>query len=370
MKIALVHDWFIANAGSEKVVKHILECYPSADVFALFDFFTEEDRNSILQNKKVTTSFLQKMPFAKNQYQKYLQFYPSAIESLDISAYDLVLSSSHSVAKGVLSNSDQLHISYCHTPMRYAWDMYFDYINGPQLKNFFKKSYAKKVLKKLRTWDFVSSNRPDEYIANSHYISRRIAKNYRRESHVIYPPINTDLFQLAENKEDFYVTASRLVEYKKIDIIIEAFNKTEKKLYVIGDGSQLKYLKKIANSNIIFLGKVSDEDLKMYLQKAKAFVFAALEDFGILPVEAQASGTPVIALNKGGTKETVIDGKTGVLYDEQNATSLLNAIVKFENTTFNPKEIRKHAEKFSIHNFKMNYMNFVNAKWKEFNEKI
>lgn len=352
IKIALVHDWYYVNGGAEKVIKAINEVFPDCEHFALFDIMPKEEKLKFLKTSKVTTTFAQKLPFISKFHRNYLQLYPCAIEQLDLSGFDIVISSSSSVAKGVLTNSNQVHICYCHSPMRYAWGLYHTYLKESRF-NWITKSYAKYVLHKLRLWDVISSNRVDFFIANSNYISKRINKIYRRDSVVIYPPIDVNFFSLSENAtRDYYFTASRMVSYKKIDLIVETFAKNGNKLIVAGDGPEFKKIKSKSKENIVFLGYISKEELKKYLQNAKAFVFAAEEDFGIVPVEAQACGTPVIAFGKGGALETVIDNKTGVLFYEQTTESLQKAIERFENYTFDYSAIRKHSLKFSTENFK------------------
>ncbi len=366
MKKALVHDWFSVYAGAEKCVESFTNIWDDFEVYSLIDFLSHEDRETILKGKKVHTSFVQNLPKAKTKYRNYLPFFPLAIEQHDLSEYDVILSSSHAVAKGVLTHSNQLHISYVHTPIRYAWDLYHQYLRESGLNTGLKGKVAKYFLHKIRMWDISTSNRVDHYIANSHYIARRIKKVYGKESTVIYPPVDVERFKLCEKKEGFYLTASRMVPYKKIDLIVETFSKTDKKLVVIGTGPDMEKIKKFSGNNIKFLGFASDEVLLEYMQKAKAFVFAAEEDFGIVPVEAQACGTPVICLGKGGTKETVIDAVTGVHFEEQTLESLTKAIEKFETLEFNPIEIRKHSLKFSKERFEKEIEAFVNQKYEIF----
>jgi glycosyltransferase involved in cell wall biosynthesis len=370
MKKALVHDWFSVYAGAEKCVESFTNIWNDFDIYSLIDFLNDKDRETILKAKKAKTSFIQHLPFAKTKYRNYLPLFPIAIEQFDLSEYDLVLSSSHAVAKGVLTHSEQLHICYMHTPIRYGWDLYHHYLREAGLKSGIKGILAKYFLHKLRIWDAITANRPNYYIANSKYIANRIKKVYEKEAEVIYPPVDVDKFQLKENKEDFYLTASRLVPYKKIDLIVEAFSKTDKKLVVIGDGPDMAKIKEKASSNIEILGYQPDNVLIEYMQKTKAFVFAAEEDFGIIPVEAQACGTPVICLGKGGTKETVIDGKTGVYFYNQSIEEILDAVQKFEKIydNFNPLEIRNNALKFSRKRFEKEIKNFIESKWNEFKE--
>ena len=364
MKKALINDWYNQNGGAEKVIHSINTIWDDFDHFALVDFLNEEERAFILNGEIATTSFIQKLPFAKRNYRKYLQLFPYAIEQFDLREYDLILSSSSSIAKGVLTNNNQLHICYCHSPMRYAWDLYHQYLKEAKLNRGLKSIYAKYVLYKIRIWDSVTVNRVDYFIANSKYIANRIKKIYNREATVIYPPVNTDFFELEETKEDFYFTASRMVPYKKIQLIVEVFNELpNQKLIISGNGPDFNRIKKIAKNNIQLVGHISANELKQYLQKAKAFVFAAEEDFGIVPVEAQACGTPVIAFGKGGVLETVIDGKTGLFFKEQNVQSLLDAIARFEIMQFDPKVIHQNALQFSKERFEKEIKEFVETKY-------
>ncbi|KKL24883.1 hypothetical protein LCGC14_2410880 [marine sediment metagenome] len=368
MKTAIVHDWLVSVAGSEKVLKLMHELYPS-DIYTLLKN-PKNLKNSFFEDKKIKTSFIQKMPFSKKLYQKYLMLFPFAIEQFDLSEYDVILSSSHCVAKGVITRFDQLHICYCHTPMRYAWDLYFQYLHESNLKKGIKARLAQMILHYLRIWDVTSASRVDEFIANSKFIAKRIKKLYNKEAKVIYPPVDINFFEPCYKKDDFYFTASRFVPYKKIDLIVEAFSKMpDKKLVVIGDGPDMKKIKSkvFKSKNIEILGYQEDEILKKYMKEAKAFVFAAIEDFGILPIEAMASATPVIALSKGGVKETLIEDKTGIFFNEQTIESIIEAVERFERKEFDLPFIRKHAEKFSEERFKTEFNGYVNEKVKEYN---
>ena len=357
MKIAVIHDWLVTNAGAEKVLKAILEIFPEADIFSLVNFLNDKDKKEILNNKEVTTSFIQNLPFAKKYFRNYLPLFPKAIESFDLGKYDLIISSSWAFAKGIKKNSNQLHISYCYTPIRYAWDLYDEYVGDLKQP---KKFIVEKTLKYIRKWDLDTSKRVDYFFSDSKFVSERIKRIYNRDSFVLYPPVDVEKFELEEHKEDFYVVVCRLVKYKKVDLIIKAFNKMpNKKLIVIGLGDEFNYLKKIANKNIKLLGFQEDKVVKEYLKKAKAFVYAAIEDFGISVVEAQACGTPVIALNKGGTKETVIPNKTGILFENQTEDNIINAVEEFETKKFKFDVIRKHSEKFDKTIFKTNFENKV-----------
>ena len=365
MKIALVHDWFIDWAGSEKVVEQILACYPSADLFSLVDFLPQEHREK-LQDKRATTTFLQSMPFAQSCWEWYLPLMPFAIEQLDLSGYDLIISSSHAVAKGVITGPDQLHISYIHSPMRYAWDMQHDYLRaaGRGLRGL----ALRRALYKLRQWDSRSANGVDQLIANSRFVAKRIRKAYRRDAHVIYPPVDIEQFTVRESKDDFYLCAGRLTPYKRVDIIIEAFRHfPDRKLVVIGDGSELRRLKAMASKNVELLGYQPDAVLHDCLQRARALIFAAKEDFGILPVEAQACGTPVIAFAGGGALETVNSlssaAPTGALFKTQSPAAVVSAIRDFETNQarIEPTTCRANAARFSVATFRDEFQLYTGA---------
>ncbi len=363
MKKALISDWYYVNGGAEKVIHSINSIWKDFDHFALIDFLDYNDRSFILNGKKAKTSFIQRLPTVKQNHRKFLQLFPIAIEQFNLSDYELIISSSSAVAKGVKTHKNQLHICYCHSPMRYAWDLQDQYLKDSGLDSGLKGFYAKYVLNKIRKWDLKNSENVDYFIANSNHIAQRIKKIYNRESTVIYPPVDVDFFSLEEQKEDYYFTASRLVSYKKTQLIVEAFNELPQlKLIVAGDGPEFEKLQKIAKSNIEFVGFVDNLSLKNYMQKAKAFVFAAEEDFGIIPVEAQACGTPVIAFGKGGTLETVVENKTGVFFKEQNPQKIKEAIINFENIKFDSKIIREHAMKFSKQRFENEMKGFVEEK--------
>lgn len=365
MKTAIVQEWLVNYAGSEKVVESFTSIWQDADVFTLVDFLNDEERRIILKGKKAKTSFIQNLPYAKKRHRKYLPLFPKAIESFDLSKYDLIISSSHSVAKGVRTNKNQLHICYCHSPMRYAWDEADYYLKEANLNSGIKGLVAQSILKYLRKWDLKSADNVDYFIANSNHIAKKIKRIYNRHADVIYPPVDVEKFSLATEKEDFYLTASRLVPYKRIDLIIEAFARMpDKKLIVIGSGPEKERLKAKAASNISLIGYQEFDSLKSYMQKAKAFVFAAEEDFGIIVVEAMACGTPVIAGNFGGTTESVVDKKTGVLFPNQTVDSIVEAVKNFDviAKSINNSEIRIHSEKFSREIFEKNIKAYVDEK--------
>jgi len=365
VKVAIVHDWLVTYAGAERVLEQILSLYPTADLYSTVCFLNERDRQFI-QDKKVHTTFIQKMPFAKKKYRNYLPLMPLAIEQLDLSGYDLIISSSYAVAKGVITGPDQIHISYVHSPIRYAWDLQHQYLKESNLDKGFKGFLVKWMLKNIRDWDYRTANSVDHLIANSQFIAKRIWKVYRRESEVIYPPVDVDAFELCELKEDFYITASRLVPYKRVDIIVEAFaHMPDKKLIVIGEGPEFRKIRAKAQGNVTLMGYQSFEVLKKYMQQAKAFIFAAKEDFGILPVEAQACGTPVIAYGKGGSLETVSadlnNNPTGMFFYEQSPQAIVDAINEFESNyqLFSPMNCKLRAEKFSTERFKKEFSDSV-----------
>ncbi|AKP74767.1 GDP-mannose-dependent alpha-(1-6)-phosphatidylinositol monomannoside mannosyltransferase [Piscirickettsia salmonis] len=374
MKIALVCDWLVTYAGAERVIEKMIECFPHADLFSVVDFVEDRD---FLKNKKPVTTFIQKLPKAKKKYRGYLPLMPLAIEQLDLSNYDVIISSSHAVAKGVITGPDQLHISYIHSPMRYAWDLQHQYLKESGLTKGLKGWLAKWMLHKMRLWDVRSSFGVDYFIANSDYIGRRINKVYRRQSITIYPPVSLNAFECVKKKEDFYLTCSRMVPYKKIDLIVEAFSQMpNKKLIVLGDGPDFKKIAAKAGSNVQLLGYQKFAVLKSYMQRAKAFVFAAEEDFGIIPVEAQACGTPVIAYRKGGVLETVqgygkSEKPTGIFFDNQSVGSITSAVTIFEKneSKFKPEACRKNAELFSEQLFKDKFSNYINDRWLEFLDK-
>lgn len=365
MKVAIVHEWLDTYAGSERVLEQLLLLYPEADLYTTVDFLDARSR-AFIGDRKVFTSFIQRLPFARKKFRLFLPFMPLAVEQFDMTGYDLILSSNHAVAKGVITGPDQLHISYMHTPIRYAWDMQHQYLQESGAGKGLKGWITRYFLHQLRVWDTRTAFGVNHFIANSQYIARRIWKVYRRESKVIYPPVNVDKFQCETTKEDFYFTASRMVPYKRMDLIVEAFTQMkDKRLIVIGDGPDYKKIAAKAGPNVELLGFQPFETLKSYMGRAKAFVFAAEEDFGITPVEAQACGTPVIAFGKGGALETVrteMDGlPTGLFFNEQSVSSIIDAVRRFEATQnhFLPANCRKNAERFSEERFRKEMKQFI-----------
>ena len=343
------------------------------------DFLPESDR-FLLQGKVPKVTFVQRLPLARSRFRHYLPLMPLAIEQLDLSSYELILSSHHAVAKGVITGPNQLHISYVHSPMRYAWDLQPQYLREAGLDRGLKGGITRYLLHRLRLWDQASANRVDHFVANSEFIKRRIWRCYRREATVIHPPVDVSRFNASTPREDFYLAASRLVPYKRIDLIVEAFSQTpHRRLIVIGDGPEMRKIRKLAGPNVTLLGYQPDQVLRDHLSRALAFVFAAEEDFGILPVEAQAAGAPVIAFGRGGALETVVDhstrdatAPTGLFFTEQTTESLLQAIDRFEShqNDFKSHLIRAHAEKFSESRFLQQYAQFVEEHIRRFREPL
>jgi glycosyltransferase involved in cell wall biosynthesis len=372
-KVAIVHDWLTTYAGAERVLEQLLSLYPDADLFSVCDFVPESERD-FLGNRTPITSFIQKLPGARKRYRSYLPLMPLAMEQLDLSAYDVVISSSHAVAKGVLTGPDQLHVSYVHSPIRYAWDLQHQYLRESGLDRGLKGGVAKWLLHKIRLWDLRTANGVDHFVANSSFIARRIWKTYRRESDVIYPPVDVTNFTMCENKEDFFVTASRMVPYKKIDLIVEAFSvMPDKCLIVIGDGPDMEKIRAKAGPNVQLLGYQCFEVLRDHLQRARAFVFAAEEDFGITPVEAQACGTPVIAFGRGGVLETVrgldkSEKPTGLFFGSQTVASVVTAVERFESNrgAFTASACRDNAMRFCPEVFRERFSALIAIQYKKF----
>ncbi len=373
LNYALVHEWLTPNAtgGSELVVKEILD-WIDADLYALIDF-ESTNPDSYLYQRKIGSTFLQHLPGAKSGVQKYLPLMPIAIEQLDLRNYDVILSSAHAVAKGILSSPQQLHICYCHTPMRYAWDLTFDYLHHSRVGRGLPGVFTRYLLHQLRQWDVLSANRVDYFIANSHFTAQRIWRCYRRQADVVYPPVNIDRFTCHPDKEDFYLTVCRLVSYKQVAPIVEAFNQNGKNLVVIGTGTELQHLQQIARSNVKILGYQSHSVVADYLSRARAFVYAACEDFGIVLVEAQACGTPVIAYGVGGAAETVLDirihpdGGTGILFPTQTTAAIVAAVSTFEtyHQQFQSEQIRAHAERFAASVFRSQYLSLLDRHYQQ-----
>jgi len=372
ISIGIVADWLVGFAGAERVIAEFIHLFPASEIYSVVDFLSDDSRHHF-QDKKATTSFIQRLPGAKKKYQTYLPLMPLAIEQLDVTQHDVVLSSSHAVAKGVLTGPDQLHVSYVHSPIRYAWDFQHQYLRESGLDRGLKGKLARWMLHNIRMWDCRTANGVDHFIANSHFIARRIKKVYGRDADVIYPPVDVDRFTLHEKKDDFYFTASRMVPYKRIDLIVEAFSRMpEKKLVVIGDGSEMAKIKSKATANVEILGYQPNEVMEDYMRRAKAFVFAAEEDFGITPVEAQACGTPVIAFGKGGALETIRpygeEYPTGLFFYEQSADAIVEAVESFDIIGHNiqPIDCRTNATRFSAERFRKELDIYIKTKWEMF----
>jgi len=360
MKVALVHHYLLNMRGGERVLEMFCEIFPQADIFTLV--YNESVISDKIKGHNINTSFLQKLPFAKTKWRYYLPLFPFASEQLDLRNYDIVISSDSACIKGVITRSDTLHICYCHTPMRYAWDLYFDYLDELPKAG---KEIAHLIMHYIRQFDFRAAQQVDYFIANSRNTARRIKKYYRRDSQIIYPPVDTDFFKIDTKQatDNFYLYVGELVPYKRANLIVKSFNELNRPLKVIGNGPQFQHLKKIARDNIELLGRQPRQVVKHYFQRCKAFVFAAEEDFGITPLEAQACGKPVIAFKKGGAVETIINGKTGIFFDHQTVDSLISAVEKYETLTFDPKICRDNATRFSGTIFRKRIKNFVIKKY-------
>ncbi|MGK7911604.1 MAG: glycosyltransferase family 4 protein [Synechococcus sp.] len=372
LQVAIVHEWFVDYSGSERVVEQLLNLFPQADLFAVVENLPPE-LTGFIQHKPVQTTFIQKLPWGKQKYQQYLPLMPLAIEQFDLSSYNLILSSAHAVSKGVLTGPSQCHVSYVHSPMRYAWDLQHQYLAESGLKWGPKGVLARYFLHNLRQWDRLSAQGVDYFAANSKFIAQRIQKVYRRHARVIYPPVDIDRFEMAGSNQrgDYYLTACRMVPYKRMELIVEAFARMpNRKLVAIGDGPGLARVQRLAGANVELLGYQSAEQLVHYMQQAKAFVFAAQEDFGITLVEAQACGTPVIAYGAGGALETVngvgSDRPTGVLFSEQTVDSLISAIETFETHSLSAQSCRDNAKRFGIAQFRSDFSDYVADCWTDF----
>ena len=368
MKIAIVHDWLVTFAGAERVLTEMLALYPGADVFSVVDFLPERDRG-FLTGHRIRTTLVQHLPQAAKRYRSFLPLMPWAVERLDLSGYDLVLSSSHAVAKGVVTQPDQLHICYCHSPMRYAWDMREEYLQEAGIADGVKGRLARFLLERLRRWDLTNSRRVDHFIANSGFIAERILHSYGREAAVVYPPVDTEYFTPAGPREDFYLAASRMVPYKRINLIVQAFTRMpDRRLIVIGDGPQYASARAGAGPNVEFLGYQARPVLRDHMRRSRGLVFAAKEDFGILPVEAQACGTPVIAYGVGGAMETVrglgcdgVERPTGLFFAEQTEEAIIAAVERFEEheAKIMPDACRENAVRFAPEQFRLVYSRLI-----------
>jgi len=359
MKTAIVVDWLTQMGGAERVVLAIKELFPEAPIYTTV--YNPETVDKVFHSMDIRPSFIQKLPGARQSYQKYLPLMPTAVEQFDLSEFDLVISSSSSVAKGVVTRADTVHICYCHTPMRYAWDFYHEYLNGPDVGKL-KRKLIPWLINYIRMWDRLTADRVDHFIANSHNVARRIKKHYRREATVIHPPVDVSFFTPVNEHEDFFLVVSRLVPYKRVDLAIKACNELQLPLRVIGVGPEFDRLKALAGPTVQMMGRLSEEDIKWHYARCRAFLFPGEEDFGITPLEAQASGRPVIAFGKGGALETVAANETGIFFEEQTVDSLVNAIINFKDDNFDRQAIRRHAESFDVIKFKERIKAFIREK--------
>lgn len=362
MRVAIVHDWLYVVGGAELVLKEMLECFPDADVFTLFDFLSDQDRARIGLGK-TKTSFMQKLPFVKTHHRMFLPLMPMAIEQFDLSGYDLVISSSYAVAKGVITGPDQIHVSYVHSPMRYAWDLQHSYLaqSGYRGALGFAVRY---LLHRMRIWDTRTANGVDVMLANSSFVARRIRKVYGRNPTVVFPPVTLSLRPQQVDRANYFLAASRLVPYKNIEQIVRAFAlMPDLQLVVAGEGPEAQKLQKIATPNVSFTGYIPTPDLRRLMAMARAFVFAAEEDFGIITVEAESEGTPVLALGRGGSRETVSEGRTGLFFDEPTPDAISRAVRSFiaREHEFSPLACRQQAERFSTARFRSEFKNVVDA---------
>jgi glycosyltransferase involved in cell wall biosynthesis len=367
MKTAIVHDWLVTYAGAERVLEQMLVLYPDADVYSLIDFMPEAER-AFLGHRPIRTSFLQRLPGVRRGYRRFLPLMPLAIEQFDLSSYELVLSSSYAVAKGALTGPDQLHVCYCHSPMRYAWDLQDQYLREAGLDRGVRSWMARYLLHRMRLWDYRTANGVDQFIANSQFVAQRIRKFYRRDATVIHPPVDTEGFAPGGVRQNFYVTASRMVPYKRMDLVVEAFTRMpQRQLVVIGDGPEAARLSAKAGPNVRLLGRQPQAILREHLQQARGFVFAAEEDFGIAPVEALACGTPVIAFGKGGALETIkgLDhpSPTGLFFHHQTVEAIEEAVGQFESEEqrFSPTVCRESALWFGIDRFRQRFRDYLES---------
>jgi glycosyltransferase involved in cell wall biosynthesis len=372
VKIAIVHDWLVTYAGAERVLEQMLAVFPEADLFSLVDF-VPPDQRSFLGGRPVRTSFVQRLPFARTRYRQYLPIFPFAIQRFDLSGYDLVISSSHAVAKGVLTGSDQIHLCMCYSPMRYAWDLQHQYLREAGLDRGVRSLLARYLLHRMRVWDLRTASGVDGFIAISDFIARRIWRAYQREATVIYPPVDVEYFVPGCRREDFYLTASRMVPYKRIDVIVDAFGAMpDRRLVVIGDGPEMPRIRARAGSNVELLGRQPLSVLRDHLQRARGFLFAAEEDFGIAPLEAQACGTPVIGYGRGGLLETIRGAEaaepTGVFFAEQQPEAVRAAVAQFERRAppISSEACRDNAMRFEPGRFRREFRDYVAARVREF----
>jgi len=358
MNIALIHDHLNQIGGAEKVLKAFTTIYPEAPVFTLL--YKKEIKEKFFKQTNLIGSFLQKKRLAHKYFKWFLPLMPTATESFNLKGYDLILSDSSAFSKGVITDVNAKHICYCHTPTRYLWSDSWEYIIELQSHNFLIRKFLPIILTYLRMWDYQAAQRVNNFLANSKFVAKRIKRFYHRKAKVIYPPVETQKYQLIKEKKSYFVMMSRLRPYKKVDLAIDAFNETRLPLKIIGGGWEIKYLRKKANKNIEFLGEILDTKRKnQIIGQARAFIHPQEEDFGISAVEAQSAGTPVIAYGSGGALETVVAGKTGLFFEDQTWEALANTLVHFKDNDFDYAVIKKHAEKFNQARFKREIKEFI-----------
>ncbi|MDD5071604.1 MAG: glycosyltransferase [Patescibacteria group bacterium] len=365
MRVALIHDHLAQDGGAEKVLKVLAEMFSEAPIYTLL--YEKKNADKYFKNRRIETSIIQKLPGGIRHYQWYMPFMPMAVEFFDLREYDLVISDTSSFAKGVVTSTNTLHICYCHTPTRYLWDYTHQYINELKYNKYLKKIISL-VLNYVRIWDRLAADRVDAYIANSMAVKDRIKKYYRRRAAVIYPPAEIENFYISEKQDDYFLIGGRLAPYKRVDIVVEAFKNSGKNLKIFGDGVDLERLKGIAagRKNIEFLGRVDDKTKADLYSRCQAFLNPQEEDFGITVIEAMASGRPVIAFRKGGAAETVVEGKTGIFFDEQTPEAVAEAVENFGKNRWQPDEIRSQAERFSVEKFKKEMKGFIEEEYKKF----
>ena len=366
MKIALVHDYLSQDGGAERVLKALHEIWPEAPIFVLFH---DQKKINYLNHDNIKESWLTNMPFIENIFQWYLPLMPMATEQHDLRGYDVVISSTSGFAKGVITSPNTLHISYCHTPPRFLWGDGNNYLSDLK-NNYFIKLILPILNHNLRIWDQLSTQRVDHFISNSQTVQKRVQKYYRRESTVIFPPVDTHRYQIASTLGDYYVAGGRLVPYKRLDLVIKVFNRLQLPLKIFGVGPEYKYLKRIAKPNIEFYGKISENEKAVLFSRALAFIHPQKEDFGITPIEAMAAGRPVIAYGYGGATETIIPDETGIFFYEQTWESLLNTIANFDPHQWDNKKIQLQAQKFSCDKFKNKIQTFTNEHFAQFQNSL
>lgn len=363
MRVALIHDHLTQYGGAERVLEAFQAIWPNAPTYTLrFDLDTLGPAGQAFQHKDIRTSFLARLPLARRGFRWLLPLMPMATESYDLSEFDVIISNSSAFSKGVITAPHALHICYCHTPTRYLWsdsDSYVDELRAPGIV----KLILPWLLHKLRSWDQLAAQRVDKFIANSETVQRRIQKYYRRDSQVVYPPVDTDKFSISNEPKNYFLTGGRLVAYKRFDIVVDAFTKLGKPLKIFGSGPELADLKRRAGPNVEFVGRVSDDERARLFAQALAFINPQEEDFGITPVESMAAGRPVIAYRRGGAIETVIDGVTGILFDEQSWEELADTVLQFDANKFDPQKIRAHAEQFATKIFRKHIYELIHTLW-------